>query len=444
MEKNEICEGETYKNIKGDSKISTQIKNILKSDEIFFEDEAEYEQIKNELQKYKNEKEQEIEDLEKELKQLKEENAKYEDVDVENDDISLNEDIIEKLKSEILKKIEPEIKKSNEDIQTKIDNVLKNIGIENKHYIKKKFSETIDSDIKKWKQNLEDKYINELKKIQNQSQIINKSPENNKQNENVQSKVKIKTNKKQQNINNSNSNIQVIKNKESMNDININNDINKNNYNPNYFNNSHKNYNERNIIFAPNLKSKPPVNPNLNIPHDILKEDKKSLEKPKKDISKDLFNLFNNIFFKNKEQTSINGEKINEFQKENLENHYFNLKKKKKEIYLTTYFDDFIKTNVVKFFEKNGIEERVIDNLKYNIETISECFEFGKYRYKEYYYPQNNKNTKIKDRKKSIDAARRFREVFNVNESIIKQEELLKKLDKNDNNIYKVFQQMYG
>ena len=86
MEKNEICEGETYKNIKGDTKISTQIKNILKSDEIFFEDEAEYEQIKNELQKYKNEKEQEIEDLEKELKQLKEENAKYEDVDVENDD----------------------------------------------------------------------------------------------------------------------------------------------------------------------------------------------------------------------------------------------------------------------------------------------------------------------------------------------------------------------
>ena len=444
MEKNEICEGETYKNIKGDSKISTQIKNILKSDEIFFEDEAEYEQIKNELQKYKNEKEQEIEDLEKELKQLKEENAKYEDVDVENDDISLNEDIIEKLKSEILKKIEPEIKKNNEDIQTKIDNVLKNIGIENKHYIKKKFSETIDTDIKKWKQNLEDKYINELKKIQNQSQIINKSPENNKQNENVQSKVKIKTNKKQQNINKSNTNIQIIKNKESMNNININNDINKNNYNPNYFNNSHKNNNERNNKFAPNLKSEQAVNPKLIIPEDKLNEDKKLLEKPKKGNNKDLFNLFNNIFFKNREQTSINGEKIEDLYKEFLAKKYFNLKKKKEEIQLTTYFDNFIIANVVKLFEKNGIEERVIDNLKYNIETISECFELGKYRYKEYYYPQNNKNTKIKDRKKSIDAARRFRETFNIDESIIKEEELIKKLDKNDNDINKVLQQMYG
>ena len=63
----------------------------------------------------------------------------------------------------------------------------------------------------------------------------------------------------------------------------------------------------------------------------------------------------------------------------------------------------------------------------------------NKYFYKKYYYPKNNKN-----RKKSFESAERFRTTFNIDENIIKEEELLKRLDKNDNDIYKVFQQIYG
>ena len=175
--------------------------------------------------------------------------------------------------------------------------------------------------------------------------------------------------------------------------------------------------------------SKPNLNPKSN---------------SKKDVGKNLFNLFNNIFFKNKEQTSINGEKINELQKEFLRNKYFNFKKEKKEQDLIRYFDDFIKANVLKVFEKEDIDIRIIDNLIFNIETILDCFEMNKYFYKKYYYPKNNKNMQIGGRKKSFESSERFRTTFNIDENIIKEEELLKRLDKNDNDIYKVFQQIYG
>lgn len=61
-----------------------------------------------------------------------------------------------------------------------------------------------------------------------------------------------------------------------------------------------------------------------------------------------------------------------------------------------------------------------------------------------FYYPTYSKNNEIKDRKKSTEAAKKFRREFNIESEIIKDEELIKKLDKNDNDINKVFQQLYG
>ena len=164
----------------------------------------------------------------------------------------------------------------------------------------------------------------------------------------------------------------------------------------------------------------------------------------KDETSDNLFNLFNDIFFKNKEQISINGNKISENQRDILSSIYFNYISKKKENILFSYFDNFVKCNVLKFFEKERKEypNQIIDNLKYNLETILECFRLNKYKYKDYYFQNNNKV--VKNREKSEEAAKRFRGSFGVDESIIKEEELLKKLDRNENDINKVFQLLYG
>ena len=157
-----------------------------------------------------------------------------------------------------------------------------------------------------------------------------------------------------------------------------------------------------------------------------------------------LFLLFNNIFFKNKEQTSINYEKINEIHVENLRKKYFKYKKENNQNMLINYFDNFLKCNVLKIFEKEKkyINNELIDIIKYNIETICELFELNKNKYKDYYF--QNSNRRLKDRRKSGDAAKRFRKEFNIDDSIIKNEELIKKLGKNDNDINKVLQQMFG
>ena len=425
----EICDGETYNNIKADSKTTSKINNILKSDEIIFEDENEYKKIKEELEKYKKEKEKEVEDLEKELELLKNENSKYENVD-DGNNILLNDKIIEKLKQDVINEVKKEIDQNNETIQKEINKKLEEIKKENENYIENKYKDTINNDIKKWKKELEGKYLNEKK------QNIDKNHDNNKINVN---KHKVEIKKTNQNNKDKNLDKNIPNKKE------IKEDDNKKtkNYNSNLFlsNNPDKNNNERNNKLDIQLKSDDhPV----KITEDKMYERGESLDKSKKDNTKNLFNIFHNIFFKNKDQTSIKSEKINEYQLDNISKIYLNYRKERKEYILTNYFDNFVKTNLLKFFERKGIEERVIENLKHNIETILEYFELNKYKYKDYYYSSYNRNTQIRDRKKSLEAARRFRKEFNIDETIIKEEELLKKLDKNDNDINKVLQQMYG
>ena len=420
-ETKENCDYENHNNIKEDIKMSSKINNFLRNDDINIEDENEYKEIKDELEKYKKEKEKEVEDLEKELNQLKQENAKFDKVNDENDNILLSEQTIDKLKEDIIKDIENKIDKT---IQEKINEAIGNIKKDNQNYIDTKYKNTMNVDIMKYRKEI-------LKKMQNQIQIMNKNSDNIKQNENNQPKVNPKTNKNEPKLGNISANIQTYKNNL------FNKTQNKNNPNLN-----NKNNNDNSNKLEPNYKLEQPVKTNNNIINNKSSEQEKSLKQLKQNIYKELFIMFNNIFFKNKEQTSFNSEKINEFHREKLENKYFNFKKLKIEYILTDYFDNFLRANVFKIFQRKNEDERVIENIKHNIETILEIFQSKKYLYQNYYYPNNK--TGIRDRKKSTEAARRFRETFNIDESIIKEEELIKKLDQNDNDINKVMQQIFG
>ena len=434
--KKENCEVKINNIKKEDSKKSSKIDNILKNNEIDFEDENEYKEIKDELERYKKEKEKEVEDLEKELNQLKQENAKYEeDVNDENNNILLNEQTIEKLKSDIIKDIESKIGKTIQDkIQDKVDKELENIKANNNRYIDTKYSNTINVEVNKWREKI-------LKDIKNQSQFMNNNSDNKKQNENDdKSKVKGKNINNEHKLEKSIANIQTIKNHENSKNDNSFNKAQKNTH----LNNKNKNNNDisNKLNLNYNYKPEQPIKPNNNIINKNSCEQENPLKQLKKNIYNELFIIFNNIFFKNKEQTSIKAEKINELQREKLANKYFNFQKLKLEYVLTTYFDNFLKVNVFKIFQKRNIDEHITENLRYNIETILDIFQTDKYRYKNYYYPNNK--TGIKDRKKSVEAARKFRETFNIDESIIKEEELIKKLDQNDNDINKVMQQIFG
>ena len=183
-------------------------------------------------------------------------------------------------------------------------------------------------------------------------------------------------------------------------------------------------------------------NNNINNNNNILlcNEDQSIKDKKKYD---NLFLLFNYIFFKNEKQTLIKSEKIGDERLELLQQKYFKYKNDKKENILIAYFDSFVRCNVLKFFEKKYLDTTIIENIKYNIELILECFELNKNKYNSFYYP-NRKNDGLRNRKKSEEAAKRFRKEFNIDSSIINEESLLKRLDTNENDINKVFMTMYG
>jgi hypothetical protein len=218
----------------------------------------------------------------------------------------------------------------------------------------------------------------------------------------------------------------------------IENEYDNNNIIINQINNHMNNKNKGGIGFdAKNNKYKNPVK---LIDNNLLENQKKY---QKKYSNEDLFTTFNNIFFQNKEQTLINAKKIDENRLEFLSNKFFKYKTLGKENELIYYFDTFIKSNILKIFSRRNESSYNKDIIKENIEAILECFKLNKYTYAKYYYPEN-KNTEIRDRKKSTEAAIKFRRAFNISKSIIKDEELIKKLDENDNDINKVLQIMYG
>ena len=160
--------------------------------------------------------------------------------------------------------------------------------------------------------------------------------------------------------------------------------------------------------------------------------------------TENLFLLFNSIFFKNLEQTIFKDEKIDEYMKDFLSRKFFKYENEKKEYELINYFDNFIKANVLKIFGRKYENNNILDTIKYNIKTILECFCLDSRKYINYYYKEKTDKV-ISDRKKSTEAAKKFRQIFNLNNSnIINEDELIRKLENNDNDINKVFQQMFG
>lgn len=423
-------------NINDNSESLLQLKSILKTEDIdsVLNDDVEYEKIKQKLKNYKETQQKEIESLEEELIRLKNENEYINNNDEKNNNIFIDENIIEKLKENIIKEIEPKIYEEIKKNSPNLNNIKKLIEEDNEKNINNKFTRII-TDVEIFKKGLMKKYQNSI------NPNMNKNPNNNKKKEKGDGKVGIKMNdgsikiiklENKQVSGNSNANINVIRDEDNNKNKNL-----MQSYS-NYNNYEQKNKDNNNL----NVKIKKD-NPVVINPNYIQLEEKKEVIQ-RKNSNNNLFSLFNKIFFKNEEQTSIKSEKISENRLEYLTQKYFKYKKEKREMELIKYFDNFLKTNVFKYFTKKNIEPRALDNLKYNIEMISEHFEIGKNIYDNYFYPELDKNTEIRDRKKSVEAAIKFRKTFNVDESIIKEEELYKKLELNKYDINDVFQQIFG
>ena len=202
-----------------------------------------------------------------------------------------------------------------------------------------------------------------------------------------------------------------------------------------FFNNNDMNdKNEEDIGFDTKNKDKKQV----KLINNNFLENQKQYQK--NNLNENLFTTFNNIFFRNKEQTIIKANKIDEDRRESLRNTFFKYQKLGREKELINYFDNFIKSNILKIFSKESESTHNKEILKRNIETILECFYLNKYEYVEYYCS----DTEIRDRKNSTEPAVRFKRFFKINKSIIKDKELFKKFDENDNDINKVVQMMYG
>ena len=413
------------KGLNESSKKELNIKDILEKDNFELElDDDEYLKIKEELINYKQKQEKDVELLEKELNQLKEENAKNEKLDV-NDNIIIDENLQNKLKEEIISQIQQKIDEEFQKKKSEIDDKLKEMNKDNKILIDNNFKDLINS-LKKndINQNIKEDNIEQKKKTEHHNKKLIVKINKNEKHSNKENNIHTKNNKDEENENDNS----FLKNKNNIKSNNSNfGDINKNKEGPyKIIQNEDNNMNNMNHLNNSNLKNKT---------HVIQR--KKTIE--------NLFELFNGIFFKNEYQTSINGDKISENTKKNLKSKYIKYKREFKEKDLTAYFDVFVRRNVLKIFERSNNPQTLVDNIKYNIETILSCFELDKYLYKIYYYPQNNnKQIDHRERKKSTEAAIKFRKVFNVDESIINENELIRKLGNYDNDIYKVFQVIYG
>ena len=413
------------KGLNESSKKELNIKDILEKDNFELElDDDEYLKIKEELINYKQKQEKDVELLEKELNQLKEENAKNEKLDV-NDNIIIDENLQNKLKEEIISQIKQKIDEEFQKKKSEIDDKLKEMDKDNRILIDNNFKDLINS-LKKndINQNIKEDNIEQKKKTEHHNKKLIVKINKNEKHSNKENNIHIKNKKDEENENDNS----FLKNKNNIKSNNSNfGDIKKNQEGPyKIIQNEDNNMNNMNHLNNSNLKNKT---------HVIQR--KKTID--------NLFELFNGIFFKNEYQTSINGDKISENTKKNLKSKYNKYKKEFKEKDLTAYFDVFVRRNVLKIFERSNNPQTLVDNLKYNIETILSCFELDKYLYKIYYYPQNNnKQIDHREREKSTEAAIKFRKVFNVDESIINENELIRKLGNYDNDIYKVFQVIYG
>ena len=450
-----------------------------------------------EVKLLKQKQQEEIESLEKELNELKQINKDLDNDNDNNNNIFLNNNIIEKLKNDIINEIKFGIK---EEFKGKIQDIEKNndqngLNKQNKDYIneqiEKKGNEIFNKlnpvfgEIKKKQINIENK-INKIKNIDNNENL----EEDNNQNINpnkIKLNKKVLRNKNPKPENYINIQLQNNKNYEDKNNF-YNNDINKDNNkgeiddenireeveinlnkpnnkinNINAFNrqnqylnikefpNPNNNYGKNNNHFGNFEKPQPkPINNNINIPqnnnnynnNNYNNNNNPPLQK-KNSKGLNLFPLFNNIFFVNQQQNIINGEKISEEKKEIIRKEYFKHIDEQNNNIVRIYADNFIRVNVLKIFNQANISKDVLEVVKYNISAVAECVGMNKDHYLPYYFPRIRQEKK-EYRRSSVEAAIRFRKEFEISEADINQEQLLKRLEENNDNIYQTFQVFYG
>jgi len=445
--------------------------------------EIEDEKFNEEVKLFKRKQKEEIESLEKELNELKQINK---DLDIDNDDnnILLNNDIFEKLKIDIINEIKIKIK---EELNDKIQDIEKNneqnkLNKQNEDYINEAIKKEglrifnklnpFFGEIMEKQKNLENKFNNIKNLAKNEALEENKNPNQNQNKISYNKKVPRDRNPKPENY----INIQLYNNKDNEDKMNINNkdnnkdpindenindeedmNINKLNNrinNINVFNRQNQYLNNRNFPnnnpgknnnYFGNLEKEQPKqiknNNNINVQQNNNYNNNPPLEK-KNSKGLNLFPLFNSIFFVNLQQTIINSKKISEDKKNILINEHFKHINEENNI-VTKYADTFIRANVLKIFNQANISKDTIEVVKYNISSVCECVGINRDHYLPYYFPRI-KNPKKGYRRSSVEAAIRFRKEFGVSEQDINQEQLLKKLEENNDDINQTFQMFYG
>jgi len=165
-----------------------------------------------------------------------------------------------------------------------------------------------------------------------------------------------------------------------------------------------------------------------------------NIEIAKKRPQKVYLNI-NKIFFIDFQQKNVKFEKINDFELEQLGKEIekeFNEGK----IVLKNFYQNFIEVNVLPIFKKSKLDSAQFEALEYNIEKILEICGLPKNYYSNDIHQQNIK--KIIDRKKSIEALKKFRKEFGISEKEMSDEGIIKRLEENGLDINKTFQKMFG
>ena len=111
---------------------------------------------------------------------------------------------------------------------------------------------------------------------------------------------------------------------------------------------------------------------------------------------------------------------------------------------LNNYCINYIETNVLPLFKRRDLNNEEREIIKYNLEVVLQCCGKDKNTYINYYYPDAQIPKKEIDRRKSVDALRRFRKEFGVSEKDYADEGIIQRLVENDYDINKTFQKIFG
>ena len=397
--------------------------------------------IKEEVKKYKQKQEEEIQSLEKELDELKRVN---DDLENENDNnIFLSNDLIKNLKKDIINEI---FLKISEELNEKMKEIEKNF---NQEELIKNNEKYIDEQIQKKKENI----LHEIKAPFGEIKLKQKNIENKINNAiNNANKKAIEENQKQEN--NQRQNNPNYKNFKNKNNISINQFNRGNNQIKNYKNQDQENVIDNEEINLNKCNHKINQSNNIHLLNDFVKNEPKKVnldkfidpkknEPPlqkKKSNEINLFDLLNNIFFKDDQQKIINSEPINDNSKSLVRWQYIKYNNDGKDV-ITQFVKEFIEKNILPIFKQDNISSKLLNIVKYNISEILEAINVNRNYYSNYYFPQLKKG--IKNRQKSVEASKKFRKEFNIGKDVINDEDLIKKLDENENDINKTFVRMY-